>query len=206
MNEEVTPSKNSRSLFKTILFVLVCIGILGGIFWVWQMQKPKQGTIRKAPEQTSSATTVAKEKMRIEGEYLSFSALATYTPVVETDEAKRIKESTESTFLQTHYLVSYSSTSSKKVAVSVERLPSGVLTDNASFLFRVSSPKLYTQSKVEIGEQSFTLFTRSEDIHEVTVFMPHNGLVASVALTSGNVDLETLKDELLAVSSSIVWK
>lgn len=209
MEEEIADIKPKKMVKKTILFIAVA-AVLFSVTMVWRMQKPSQGIVKQGPAQTSSAATQSKEKIRLDGKYLSFAYPSSYASAEKPEDAvaqdQKTQEAKPDSFKQSAFLTSYTATSSKKIAVSVEAVKSGILEDNTSFKFRVSSPKLYTQSMAEVNGEKIILFTRSEDIHEQSFFMKHNGLVASIVLSSANADLESMKEELTAVAASVEWK
>lgn len=187
---------------KIILFVFV-IAIVGIVVAVWQMQGPATGVIKQAAPQTSAASTEKPmEKIRFDGKYISFAYQDAYKPVVSDDH----EPSKQSAFLESVFLSAYGATSSKKLAVAVSPLESGNFEDNSSFKFRISTPKLYTQSMIDVDGERVVLFTRDEDTREQTVFLKHGGMVASIAASSSSESLDKLKEELIVVIKSVRWK
>ncbi|MDD5083962.1 MAG: hypothetical protein PHT88_03455 [Candidatus Moranbacteria bacterium] len=209
MNEEDIPEAKPKNMVKKLVFLLMCAAMFAGVWMVTRMQQPSQGVIRKSPTQVSSVTAPPQEKIRLEGEYLSFAHLSSYTPVAKLEESEakdgEVSVKKPGAFLQSDFLIAYTAASSKKIAVSVESLPSSNLEDNASFKFRISSPKLYTQSMADIGKEKVILFVRDGDTREQSVFLRHNALVVPVVLSSSNTSLESMREELLAIANSVEW-
>lgn len=204
-NKNDVQLKKKWKKIATFVFLVIIIGV---VVMILQLKGPGVGVIKQGLSQTSSSNTqTIVEKIRYEGRYLSFAYLSSYAPVKDRKaNIDAAKTENQSSFLESVFLTSYSAVSSKKLAVSVEGLPSGNLEDNSSFKFRTVSPKLYTQSMVDINGGKAILFTRDGDVREQGVFLQHNDLSVAVVISSSSVSLDTMREELIAVVKSIAWK
>jgi hypothetical protein len=69
------------------------------------------------------------------------------------------------------------------ITVDVRTLPSGSLTDDASYRLRQLQSAVYAPSLVTVGGEAATLMTKN-DHSEQTLFWPHQGKLLTVAVTS----------------------
>lgn len=200
------PKKGVKKIVGSIIF----FGIIGVVIIMWRMQGSSQGTITQGAPVVDEKSLPSKEKIRMEGKYLSFAYLAAYTPVERTEVVSK-KEDKESikqpeNLLQSSFLVMYSATSSRKLAVSVERLKENNLATNTSFAFRKMNPKVYVQSEIDINKEQATLFTQNDSMREIAIFMKHGDKNVSIVLSSSSESIDALHDEALTIARSVEWK
>ncbi len=194
-------------MIKKVTFLFTAVLVAGFITFVMYMQGPAQGILNQPSVEANNTQKVAMDKFRTEGDHLSFACSSEYTltrhSIRSSSESLSLKKSS---LLQSSLLVSYTAISSKKLAVSVEPLQSGNLSHSASYAFRVSSPKLYTEGVKDIAGEKVAFFARDEGMTERTVFLRHDGLVATVSLSASGGDSKALEDEVSEVAKSIRWK
>jgi hypothetical protein len=199
---EVQPKKSLIKRILIVIFIIIVITI--GILWI--SQGASQGIITQSVPVTDNQFVPSQEKIRLDGKYVSFAYTATYTLTENTDtSAKDIKKQSEN-LLQSSFLVIYSATSSRKLAVSVERLSDNNLTSNTSFAFRAMNPRSYIQSKTDINSEQATLFIKNDSLHEVALFMKHGDKEVSIVLSSPSESVDAMRDESIVIAKSIEWK
>lgn len=194
-------------MIKKGALLLVAIVIAVTVFFVMRLQRPAQGVISRSFVAEKNIQATASDKTRTDGKYLSFAASSQYVSAggLERDSSSNTPLEGGS-LLQSSLLVSYTAAASKKLAVSVERLEGAGFSGNASYMFRVSSPKLYTENSKDIAGERAAFFVRNEGMMERTVFLRHDGLVATVSLSALGGDSNALEDEVLEAAKSIRWK
>lgn len=210
MNTKIPALKlQSKKWLKNMIPVIIAVTIIIIASVIWSSQGASQGVITQGAPVIDVKSTPSKEKIRMDGKYLSFAYLASYVPAENTDAStKKTKEipSQAENLLQSSFLVSYSTISSKKLAVSVEYLRENTLAGNTSFTFRAMNPKMYVQSEETINNEQSIVFTKNDSLHEVALFMKHTDKTVSVVLSSSNESFDAMYNEMLAVTKSIEWK
>lgn len=191
--------------FKWVWISMAPVVVALGVWWYFHGEAT--GTIHKGAVQTETKA-IKDEKVRFNGKYLSFAHSSKYKPTASENAAedKDALKKEKSSFLDSVLLVSYSSIFSKKLAMSVQELPSGNLEDNASYKMRLSKPSVYVKSTLTVNNENVDVFTSDADVKEQGVFLRHNGIIVSVVLSSTNDSLENMRDELSTIVKSIEWK
>jgi hypothetical protein len=203
---EPQPKKGVKKIIISVIF----LGIIIAAVIMWRMQGSSQGTITQGAPVVDEKSVSSKEKIRMEGKYMSFAYLAAYVPVGDADvllkkDAKEPLKQPEN-LLQSSFLVIYSATSSRKLAVSVERLKESNFANNTSFTFRKMNPKMYVQGELDINGTQATLFTQNESMHEIAIFMKHGDKDVSIVLSSASESIDAMHDEAIAIAKSVEWK
>ncbi|HSH31283.1 MAG TPA: hypothetical protein VK963_01305 [Candidatus Saccharimonadales bacterium] len=184
--------KNSRLLLLGLLLVPLI-----GVVLLWKsVNSPAIGTITKSAPPQGNVAEPEVELEQLDGRYISFTHPTSYKVSP--------KEPVNAAALEQYVLVS-GSFPSKLLAVTVTRLPSGSLADDSSYKLRQLQSETYLEQKRRIDGDQVSLMIKRAGFERVT-FWPHNGMLATIVLSSGAPDQDELEQEYARILESWRWQ
>jgi hypothetical protein len=171
---------------KKIIIILVVLIVLGALVSIVNgLHSPAVGSINQTPPAHAEVIDPYSQPGTYNGKYISFTYPPHYkiTPSKPSGNLIEVAEyhSTGLTFTQIN------------VAVQRENL-----NDDSGLIYRQKHPELYSQNSSKIGLE-FKKLDGTED----TFFLQHDGLVATVSVTSPGGNTGT---DALFVGSGLHWK
>lgn len=181
---------NLKKKKKYLLFPFFIFGAVGiAVFLLDLFRGPAVGVVHKKETHIPSEEIPVEEKIKeFRGTHFSFS-------IPESFEEKRheVSEGDSGNVFERLYL-SEGNVDGRKVAVVIEQgTPEGVA-GISGVAFRKLDPETYSFERVSIGDREASLFTKSEEVYEVTGFFEEGALVASVSVTSAVLRPEEIKE------------
>ncbi len=173
-----------------------CLLLAG--WWVYStmLHGNAEGTIQSAHQPTLSATMPDKLQQL---QYAQFRF-----PAIFQAEAS---QTASAPLLESISLVEHQGLTSQ-LSIQIRSLPSGALDDDGSYHYRRVSTGQYAMTTKQLGPNAATIFADQQAQNfSTTIFLQHQALDASIALTSGdnrdNTDDMQLLEQLVA---SWHWK
>lgn len=174
-----------KKIFVSIFFIMIAIAVAVFIFL---FRGPAVGTVSKKEADISREEIPVEKKVKeFRGTYFSLS-------LPESFEEKRNEVSGGNGNILEQVFFSESNVDGRKLAIVVERRPTGGILELSAVAFRELYPKLYARETVSIGSRRVILFTKEEIVYEVTGFFEEGDLAASVSVTSAVLRPEKIKD------------
>ncbi len=174
-----------KKIFVSIFFIMIAIAVAVFIFL---FRGPAAGTVSKKEADISREEIPVEKKVKeFRGTYFSLS-------LPESFEEKRNEVSGGNGNILEQVFFSESNVDGRKLAVVVERRPTGGIPELSAVAFRGLYPKLYARETVSIGSRRVILFIKDEVVYEVTGFFEEGDLAASVSVTSAVLRPEKIKD------------
>lgn len=174
-----------KKIFVSIFFIMIAIAVAVFIFL---FRGPAVGTVSKKEADISREEIPVEKKVKeFRGTYFSLS-------LPESFEEKRNEVSGGNGNILEQVFFSESNVDGRKLAIVVERRPTGGIPELPAVAFRELYPKLYARETVSIGSRRVILFTKEEIVYEVTGFFEEGDLAASVSVTSAVLRPEKIKD------------
>lgn len=168
-----------------IVFVVIGVLVIAGVVIVHSLNGPANGTISQTLGLTSKmSTSIPQNQSTYSGQYFSFKLPLHF---------KTVPQPAASNYLEVVNLFSTDHTS-EQVAISVIRED---LANDSGLNYRRNHPAIYKAA-------SAMIFSKDMNGSEYTGFLTHNGLAASVSLSSPfQTDLSGVYK---AVTDSWQWK
>lgn len=188
--------QRQKILKRTLLGVLILVSLATLLIYKNVVGKSAVGSVvpRSDLEQVASAPKNIQQ-INAQGNYIKFSFPDTFRQI-PTDIPKAPQ-------LETFDLMTKTSPF-WELALGVSQLPSGNLRDDGSYNMRSLNTQKYKLEKLDINGQSVPVFSDSSQGFAKAAFMPHGGMLLSVAL-SGAGDQDTMQSQLVTVLTSIEW-
>ena len=93
----------------------------------------------------------------------------------------------------------------KKIALTVETLPEGGLSELSAVRFRELSPKLYKKVRFSGTKKSGVFYESTQEMAEIIGFVAHEGRVTAVALTENGTTAEKLRSTFERLIEGLDW-
>lgn len=198
MAQDIKPVSHKRRKFKKLVITLIVLAVIGGVGYFLARQMlvgPAIGTIITTVP-VSQATPPAEELQQFEGKYMTFAIPVSYE--------KQPQKPTESNSLESHTFVS-SGMSSKIVTITVTSLPSGKLSDDASYYMRTLRPERYKMSEMTIMGEKVAIAENKEE-YQRTAFWAHAGKMLTFSISGISTDTQAVTAEYQKMLESIRWR
>ena len=182
--KKVRLSKKQKVLSTAIVFVIVVI--ITFILWA---KTDKQAHIINAP------TRIAAEdsQKQYDGKYIQFTYQGMYDLQQKTAKDNDLEVVLLNAFVSYH----------KQLAVAVQKLDGG-LQNNSAYRLRQSQPENYSLETKTAGNVTVHFWYRT-DGSEVTVQIPHRGMVAVLSFTATS-GFDAMRQEANDVVESLIWR
>lgn len=176
---------------KTFLFIFfVVIFSCGIIFLIFLFHCPAVGRVLEKEADISLEEILIEKKVKVfHGTYFSLS-------LPESFEEKRhtvSDDSFEGNILEQVFF-SEGNVDGRKIAVVVERRPTGGIREISAVAFRTLHPDTYAREEMLVGEWHTSLFTKGDAVYEVTGFFEKGDYIVSVSVTSAVMRPEKIKE------------
>ncbi len=186
-----------RVVFGVAAFVAV-LGVLVMAYFIFLGSSSVQGKVKPVEVRENTAIKSQPKNLALRGQHFSMSYASTYA---SQDTSVRTTSALES------YSYVASTVYDKRMAVAIQKLPSGGLLEESSYKMRTIYPDKYAERKIKIGDGSEAkVMTKKTDgsNFEAVIFVENKNLLATIALvvTGGNDDLNK---EIDAIAKSFKW-
>ena len=101
------------------------------------------------------------------------------------------------------YMLRADTNYTKHLAVAVSQLPGGNLRTDSSYVYRMTTPDLYSGQTLNINNNYVSLWHKADD-SEITAFIPRGNLVATFSFTTTS-PTDNLLPEVDALLQSFHW-
>jgi hypothetical protein len=184
---EVKASKSNKKYIKYAAagFVILIIAVLIFLTLV-VMRSPAEGTVNNPVPEVVSAKKLKPQKTYT-GKYIKFSYPGTYN---------QLSSENGQSYLETVKLEP-NNYSNSLVVISVIK---GTLENDPSYALRLYHPDVY---KPGSDAQDYPVFTSHTNGTEMITFIPHNGMIATVAMTSSGI--KDFSIDMRQIADSLMW-
>lgn len=182
-----------ENLFRKMKFfawmIFAVIFLCGIIFLILFFRGPAVGTVSK------KEADISREEIPVEQKVKEFRGTNFSLLLPESFEEKRDEtpDRNSGSILEQAFF-SEGDVGGRKLAVVIERRPSGGITELSAVAFRMLHPETYTHETISIEDRRVSLFTKDEVVYEVTGFFEKGSFTASVSVTSAVARPEKIKD------------
>ena len=191
-------ARRQRQKRNKRIALAVSIALLLSALFIYKnvVGKSAVGTVKyQTSSQQAVSSVAAAQQVNAQGNYIKFSYPNTFRQI-PTDIPKTPQ-------LETFDFMTRSSPF-WELAIGVSQLPSGNLRDDGSYNMRFLNPGKYKLEKLDINGQSISVFSDSSEGFAKAAYIPHNGMLLSVALT-GSGDIETMQNQYKQILQSVEW-
>ncbi|NTW30298.1 MAG: hypothetical protein HGA33_03400 [Candidatus Moranbacteria bacterium] len=94
----------------------------------------------------------------------------------------------------------------RKIAVTIERLVPGGITESTSYRFRSLNPESYRKDTYRINNVERTIFIGEVPVYEIVGYIEGNEIAAVISLTSATKTVEELMPDFLSLVSEFRWR
>ena len=174
-NETPRPKRRLKKLFLVLLIILSILGSIGYIV-ARMLVGPSEGTIVNAIPDAAPAKR-AVELEQFEGLYVTFALPNSFKP-----QPAKQDEANNPSSLETHIFVA-SGLMNKVLTLTVAKLPTGKLEDDASYYMRSLHPETYKLTPQIISGEKVIVAVSSKDSQQ-SAFWAHATTASQTSKTS----------------------
>ncbi|HUC20945.1 MAG TPA: hypothetical protein VMR98_05660, partial [Candidatus Polarisedimenticolaceae bacterium] len=170
-----------RVVFGIAAFVAV-VGILVAVYFLFLANSSVKGVVKPVRIRENTDIKARPKLLALRGQNFSMS----YDPVYASQST-----SVRTTNTLEAYTYVASTVYDKRMAVAIQKLPSGGLTEESSYKMRTLYPDKYAERKAKLSDGSAAVImskkTTGED-KEAVLFVTHNELLATIAVVVNGGD------------------
>ncbi len=199
-NPQAEPRPKPNRPIRIIIGIILLL-LFGGSFWLfWLINSPVTGRGTSVTGLVSSKlpAPATPKLLTLSGKHFSFNYPAVFSPMKLDSPITPILE---------NYLLVKHQLNAWNIAVQIESLPSGNLLDDGSYHFRKVKADVYSEKIVTIAGMSVhEMSNKTSSSFSTVAFFTHNGLMASLSLSGGNInDKEAMQSIMGNILSSWKW-
>lgn len=95
---------------------------------------------------------------------------------------------------------------SRKIAVTIERIPSGGMSEHTSYRFRSLHPETYRKDILHIANSEREIFVREKSVYEIVGYVEGSEMTAVISLTSAVKTTEELMPDFSRLVNEFRWR
>ncbi len=202
IKKEEKRKKGFRFGIRFFLMIVILLGIVLGILYICGMSTGKSlGTVRESNKTFSLESSDIPPAVKIfEGHYFSLSL-----PEIYSEKRHLFSEDKKANTLEQTFF-SQEGESGRKLAVTVERMPVGGISELSSYQFREMHPDEYERGVTILNGEEIISYTKKNVVYEVTGYVTQGLFVASISVTSAVEAPENLMEDFSSIVGSFQWR